>query len=90
MGDTCFVVDAEPEVVGSGASVEIRYWRNTDLAECAENTAVDDPHGNGLDADIIDMVREHVAHLLPPPLTAVSTRFSSAYSQSMDCTRSSS
>ncbi|KAJ6622123.1 hypothetical protein B0H10DRAFT_932617 [Mycena sp. CBHHK59/15] len=42
-GETGFVIDAEPQVFGTGAAVGIRYVRNrnADLLECAENIALD-------------------------------------------------
>jgi hypothetical protein len=88
-GETNFVIDAEPQVFGTGAAVGIRYVRNrnADLFECAENNALDNG-SDGLDDDTIELVREHPAHRPPRSLTAASTRLSVAYNQSRDCGRS--
>lgn len=88
-GETSFVIDAEPQVFGTGAAVSIRYVRNrnADLLECAENIALDNG-GDGLDDDTIELVREHSAHRLPRSLTTASTRLSAAYNQRRDCGRS--
>ncbi|KAJ7196124.1 kinase-like domain-containing protein [Mycena pura] len=40
-GENSFVLDADPQVFGSGAGVTLRYERNRDVLECAENTALD-------------------------------------------------
>ncbi|KAJ7221630.1 hypothetical protein GGX14DRAFT_388770 [Mycena pura] len=39
-GSTSFVLDADPQVLGSGAAVNITYSRNTDVLECKENSAL--------------------------------------------------
>ncbi|KAJ7036975.1 kinase-like domain-containing protein [Mycena alexandri] len=46
-------------VLGTGAAVVIRYGRNV-LAECSENTALDDCDDNPLDEDIIDEILRRV------------------------------
>ncbi|KAJ7224694.1 kinase-like domain-containing protein [Mycena pura] len=58
-GETSFVINANPQVLGTGAAVVIRYERNV-LAECAENTALDDCDDNPLDEDIIDQILHRV------------------------------
>ncbi|KAJ7770655.1 kinase-like domain-containing protein [Mycena metata] len=57
-GETSFVVDAEHQVLGSGAAVCIRYERNLDLAECPENIALDDD--GGLEDDVIQRILDRV------------------------------
>ncbi|KAJ7758624.1 hypothetical protein B0H16DRAFT_1720713 [Mycena metata] len=82
--DTSFVVDADHQILGTGAAVSICYDRNLDFAECPENTALDDEDGNGLEDDVIERLREHTIHPLLCLLSAASYRFSTAYSQSRD------
>ncbi|KAJ7464549.1 kinase-like domain-containing protein, partial [Mycena latifolia] len=59
-GETCFLVDAEPQVLGTGAAVEIQYERNADLAECEENTALDSPNSDSLDPDTIELILRRI------------------------------
>ncbi|KAF8207099.1 kinase-like domain-containing protein [Mycena galopus ATCC 62051] len=58
-GETSFLVDADPQVFGSGAAVSISYERNTELPDCAENTALDGT-GGGMDDTTIDLILSQV------------------------------
>ncbi|KAJ7022528.1 kinase-like domain-containing protein [Mycena alexandri] len=57
--DISFVIDPDPEVFGTGAAVHIRYPRNRDVLECAENTALDG-EGTPLDKDTIELILDRV------------------------------
>ncbi|KAK7007844.1 kinase-like domain-containing protein [Favolaschia claudopus] len=57
-GESSFVVDADPQVFGSGAAVTVSYDFNTDVAVCAENRALDGMRG--LRYDVIDSILSKV------------------------------
>ncbi|KAK7065107.1 hypothetical protein R3P38DRAFT_3166123 [Favolaschia claudopus] len=57
-GESSFVVDADPQIFGSGAAVTIRYDSNAAVAVCAENRALDGMRG--LRYDVIDSILSQV------------------------------
>ncbi|KAJ7089432.1 hypothetical protein C8R44DRAFT_751438 [Mycena epipterygia] len=58
-GETSFVVDTDHQVFGNDAAVTICYERNTNVLECAENTALDGTH-RGINSFIIELVLSRV------------------------------
>ncbi|KAJ6629045.1 hypothetical protein B0H10DRAFT_1987684 [Mycena sp. CBHHK59/15] len=58
-GSTCFIVDGDHQVFGSGAALTICYDRNTDVLACAENTALDGIN-MGLSDSMIDLILSRV------------------------------
>ncbi|KAJ7438665.1 kinase-like domain-containing protein [Mycena galericulata] len=58
-GEVSFVIDPDPTVFGTGAAVSICYLRNKDVAECAENTALDGS-GTALDNDTIQLILDRI------------------------------
>ncbi|KAJ7737235.1 hypothetical protein DFH07DRAFT_985621 [Mycena maculata] len=58
-GTTSFVLDADHQVFGSCAALTISYERNTDVLDCAENTALDGTD-MGLSDSMVDLILSRV------------------------------